>query len=107
MPLCATPIGSLRALCWRQRAAASTSLNFVMSGRFRFGVVATPQTTVGNITGNWQRQARRAEELRYSPRLMPGGMHRPAPLPTLPLPAAPPPALPVRTLLHDPPLPAA
>ncbi len=58
------------------------------SGRFRFGVVATPQTTVGNITGNWQRQARRAEELGYSSVLMPDGMRLPAPMPTLAFAAA-------------------
>src|SRR5258708_17792625 len=59
-----------------------------MSGRFRFGVVAAPQTTVGNITGNWQRQARRAEELGYSSVLMPDGMQLPSPMPTLAFAAA-------------------
>src|SRR5258708_15705754 len=54
-----------------------------MSGRFRFGVVAAPQTTVGNITGNWQRQARRAEELGYSSVLMPAGLQLASPMPTL------------------------
>src|SRR5262249_177074 len=58
------------------------------SGRVRFGAVATPQTTVENITGNWQQQARRAEELGYSSVLMPDGMQLPAPMPTLAFAAA-------------------
>jgi alkanesulfonate monooxygenase SsuD/methylene tetrahydromethanopterin reductase-like flavin-dependent oxidoreductase (luciferase family) len=71
-----------------QRAAAGTSLNLVTSGRFRFGVVATPQTAVENIAGNWQRQARRAEELGYSGVLMPDGMQLLSPMPALAFAAA-------------------
>jgi probable F420-dependent oxidoreductase len=58
------------------------------SGRFRFGVVATPQTAVEDIAGSWQRQARRAEELGYSSVLMPDGMQLPSPMPTLAFAAA-------------------
>ena len=69
-------------------AAAGTSLDFVTSGRFRFGLVATPQSTVDNIAGNWQQQARRAEDLGYSSVLMPDGMQLPAPMPALAFAAA-------------------
>jgi alkanesulfonate monooxygenase SsuD/methylene tetrahydromethanopterin reductase-like flavin-dependent oxidoreductase (luciferase family) len=58
------------------------------SGRFRFGVVATPQTGVEDIAGSWQRQARQAEELGYSSVLMPDGMQLPSPMPTLAFAAA-------------------
>jgi len=58
------------------------------SGRFRFGVVATPQTAVQDIGGSWQRQARRAEELGYSSVLMPDGLQLPSPMPTLAFAAA-------------------
>jgi alkanesulfonate monooxygenase SsuD/methylene tetrahydromethanopterin reductase-like flavin-dependent oxidoreductase (luciferase family) len=58
------------------------------SGRFRFGVVATPQTAAPDMAGSWQRQARRAEELGYSSVLMPDGMQLPAPLPALAFAAA-------------------
>ena len=58
------------------------------SGRFRFGVVATPQTAVEDIVGSWQRQARRVEELGYSSVLMPDGMQLPSPMPTLAFAAA-------------------
>lgn len=71
-----------------RRAAAGVSLNVVTSDRFRFGVVATPQTTAENITGHWQRQAQRAEELGYSSVLMPDGMQLPSPIPTLAFAAA-------------------
>jgi alkanesulfonate monooxygenase SsuD/methylene tetrahydromethanopterin reductase-like flavin-dependent oxidoreductase (luciferase family) len=60
----------------------------VTSDRFRFGAVATPQTAGENITGNWQQQARRAEDLGYSSVLMPDGMQLPAPMPTLAFAAA-------------------
>jgi alkanesulfonate monooxygenase SsuD/methylene tetrahydromethanopterin reductase-like flavin-dependent oxidoreductase (luciferase family) len=60
----------------------------VTSGRFRFGVVATPPADVENIAGSWQRQARRAEELGYSSVLMPDGMQLPSPVPTLAFAAA-------------------
>src|SRR5258708_36749665 len=73
-----------------QRAAAGASLNLVTRGRFRFGVVATPQTAVQDIAGNWQRQARRAEGLGYSGVLMPDGMQLPSPLLTLAFAAAAP-----------------
>jgi alkanesulfonate monooxygenase SsuD/methylene tetrahydromethanopterin reductase-like flavin-dependent oxidoreductase (luciferase family) len=69
-------------------AAAGTSLNLVTSGRFRFGVVATPQTAAGDIAGNWQRQARRAEELGYCSVLMPDGVQLPSPVPALAFAAA-------------------
>lgn len=55
------------------------------TGRFRFGVVATPQVASEDTGGAWQWQARRAEELGYSSVLMPDGMHLPAPMPTLAL----------------------
>jgi alkanesulfonate monooxygenase SsuD/methylene tetrahydromethanopterin reductase-like flavin-dependent oxidoreductase (luciferase family) len=47
------------------------------------GVVATLQTIGKNISGTWQRHARRAEELGYSNVLMPDGMALPSPMPTL------------------------
>ena len=73
-------------------------------GRFRFGVVATPQTTAENITGNWQQLARRAEELGYSSVLMPDGMRLPAPMPTLAFAAAATTALRVGTFVLASPL---
>jgi len=87
-----------------QRAAAGSSVDIVTSGRFRFGVVATPQTTVENVTGNWQRQARRAEELGYSSLLMPDGMQLPSPMPTLAFAAAATTALRVGTFVLASPL---
>jgi alkanesulfonate monooxygenase SsuD/methylene tetrahydromethanopterin reductase-like flavin-dependent oxidoreductase (luciferase family) len=74
------------------------------SGRFRFGVVATPQTAVEDIAGSWQRQARRAEELGYSSVLMPDGMQLPAPLPALAFAAAATTALRVGTFVLASPL---
>jgi len=74
------------------------------SGRFRFGVVATPQTAVADIAGSWQRQARRAEELGYSSVLMPDGMQLPSPLPTLAFAAAATTALRVGTFVLASPL---
>ena len=74
------------------------------SGRFRFGVVATPQTTVENIAGNWQQQARRAEELGYSSVLMPDGLQLPAPMPALAFAAATTTALRVGTFVLASPL---
>jgi len=76
----------------------------VASGRFRFGVVATPQTTVENIAGNWQQQARRAEELGYSSVLMPDGLQLPAPMPALAFAAATTTALRVGTFVLASPL---
>src|SRR5258708_727497 len=58
------------------------------SSRFRFGVVATPQAGASDVTGSWQRQARRAEELGYSSILMPDGLHLPSPMPALAFAAA-------------------
>jgi alkanesulfonate monooxygenase SsuD/methylene tetrahydromethanopterin reductase-like flavin-dependent oxidoreductase (luciferase family) len=63
-------------------------VNLMTGGGFRFGVVATPQTAVKNMTENWQRQVRRAEELGYSSVLMPDGMQLPAPMLTLAFAAA-------------------
>jgi alkanesulfonate monooxygenase SsuD/methylene tetrahydromethanopterin reductase-like flavin-dependent oxidoreductase (luciferase family) len=60
----------------------------VTSGRFRFGVVATPQAGAGDVTGGWQEQARRAEELGYSAVLMPDGLQLPSPMPALAFAAA-------------------
>jgi alkanesulfonate monooxygenase SsuD/methylene tetrahydromethanopterin reductase-like flavin-dependent oxidoreductase (luciferase family) len=60
----------------------------VTSDRFRFGVVATPQTSVENIADMWQQQARRAEQLGYSSVLMPDGLQLPSPMPALALAAA-------------------
>jgi alkanesulfonate monooxygenase SsuD/methylene tetrahydromethanopterin reductase-like flavin-dependent oxidoreductase (luciferase family) len=57
-------------------------------GRFRFGVVATPQVAGDDMAGNWQRQALRAEDLGYSSVLMPDGMQLPSPIPTLAFAAA-------------------
>jgi alkanesulfonate monooxygenase SsuD/methylene tetrahydromethanopterin reductase-like flavin-dependent oxidoreductase (luciferase family) len=74
------------------------------SGRFRFGVVATPQTAVADIAGGWQRQARRAEELGYSSVLMPDGLQLPSPLPTLAFAAAATTALRVGTFVLASPL---
>jgi alkanesulfonate monooxygenase SsuD/methylene tetrahydromethanopterin reductase-like flavin-dependent oxidoreductase (luciferase family) len=74
------------------------------SGRFRFGVVATPQTAVADIAGSWQRQARRAEELGYSSVLMPDGLQLPSPLPTLAFAAAATTALRVGTFVLASPL---
>jgi alkanesulfonate monooxygenase SsuD/methylene tetrahydromethanopterin reductase-like flavin-dependent oxidoreductase (luciferase family) len=65
-----------------------TSLNLVTSGGFRFGVVATPQVGGQDVAGNWQRQARRAEELGYSSVLMPDGVQLPSPMATLAFAAA-------------------
>ena len=93
-----------RATVGMQRAAAGTSLNLVTSGRFRFGVVATPQAAIEDIAGNWQRQARRAEELGYSSVLMPDGMQLPSPVPTLALAAAATTALRVGTFVLASPL---
>jgi len=76
----------------------------VTSGRFRFGVVATPQTAAEDIAGNWQRQARRAEELGYSSVLMPDGMQLPSPMPTLAFAAAATTALRVGTFVLASPL---
>jgi len=76
----------------------------VTSGRFRFGVVATPQTAGQDIAGNWQRQARRAEELGYSSVLMPDGMQLPSPMPTLAFAAAATTALRVGTFVLASPL---
>jgi probable F420-dependent oxidoreductase len=67
---------------------ASASLNLVTSDRFRFGVVATPQTAAPNIADTWKQQARRAEQLGYSSVLMPDGLQLPSPMPTLALAAA-------------------
>jgi alkanesulfonate monooxygenase SsuD/methylene tetrahydromethanopterin reductase-like flavin-dependent oxidoreductase (luciferase family) len=88
----------------RRHEAADISLNLVTSGRFRFGAVAIPQTTVENITRNWQQQARRAEELGYSSVLMPDGMQLPAPMPTLAFAAAATTALRVGTFVLASPL---
>jgi alkanesulfonate monooxygenase SsuD/methylene tetrahydromethanopterin reductase-like flavin-dependent oxidoreductase (luciferase family) len=74
------------------------------SGRFRFGVVATPQTAVADIAGSWQRQARRAEELGYSSVLMPDGLQLMSPLPTLAFAAAATTALRVGTFVLASPL---
>lgn len=93
-----------RSAVGMQRAAAGTNLNLVTSGRFRFGVVATPQTAVEDIAGNWQRQARRAEELGYSSVLMPDGMQLPSPMPTLALAAVATTALRVGTFVLASPL---
>jgi alkanesulfonate monooxygenase SsuD/methylene tetrahydromethanopterin reductase-like flavin-dependent oxidoreductase (luciferase family) len=79
-------------------------VNLVTSGRFRFGAVATPQTNVENITGNWQQQARRAEELGYSSVLMPDGMQLPAPMLALAFAAAATTALRVGTFVLASPL---
>jgi len=76
----------------------------VTSSRFRFGVVATPQATGENITGSWQRQARRAEELGYSSVLMPDGMQLLSPMPTLAFAAAATTALRVGTFVLASPL---
>jgi alkanesulfonate monooxygenase SsuD/methylene tetrahydromethanopterin reductase-like flavin-dependent oxidoreductase (luciferase family) len=67
-------------------------------------VVATPQTAVEDIAGNWQRQARRAEELGYSSVLMPDGMQLPSPIPTLAFAAAATAALRVATFVLASPL---
>jgi alkanesulfonate monooxygenase SsuD/methylene tetrahydromethanopterin reductase-like flavin-dependent oxidoreductase (luciferase family) len=67
-------------------------------------VVATPQTAVEDIAGNWQRQARRAEELGYSSVLMPDGMQLPSPIPTLAFAAAATAALRVGTFVLASPL---
>jgi alkanesulfonate monooxygenase SsuD/methylene tetrahydromethanopterin reductase-like flavin-dependent oxidoreductase (luciferase family) len=74
------------------------------SGRFRFGVVATPQTAVADIAGSWQRQARRVEELGYASVLMPDGLQLPSPLPTLAFAAAATTALRVGTFVLASPL---
>ena len=74
------------------------------SGRFRFGVVATPQTAAEDIAGNWQQQARQAEELGYSSVLMPDGMQLPSPMPTLAFAAAATTALRVGTFVLASPL---
>ena len=67
---------------------AGVSLDVVTSGRFRFGVVATPQASARDVTGSWQQQARQAEELGYSSVLMPDGLHLPSPMPALAFAAA-------------------
>jgi alkanesulfonate monooxygenase SsuD/methylene tetrahydromethanopterin reductase-like flavin-dependent oxidoreductase (luciferase family) len=58
------------------------------SGRFRFGLVATPQASARDVTESWQRQARRAEELGYCSVLMPDGLHLLSPMPALAFAAA-------------------
>lgn len=69
------------------------------SGRFRFGVVATPQAGAGDLTGDWQGQARRAEELGYSTLLMPDGLQLLSPMPALAFAAAATTALRVSTFV--------
>lgn len=81
-----------------------TSLNTVTNDRFRFGVVATPQIAAGNITADWQRQARRAEELGYGSVLMPDGPQLPSPMPALAFAAAATTALRVGTFVLASPL---
>jgi alkanesulfonate monooxygenase SsuD/methylene tetrahydromethanopterin reductase-like flavin-dependent oxidoreductase (luciferase family) len=79
-------------------------VSLVTSGRFRFGVVATPQTGAEDVAGHWQRQARRAEELGYSSVLMPDGMQLPSPMPALAFAAAATTALRVGTFVLASPL---
>jgi len=79
-------------------------VSLVTSGRFRFGVVATPQTAVEDVAGTWQRQAKRAEELGYSSVLMPDGMQLPSPMPALAFAAAATTALRVGTFVLASPL---
>jgi alkanesulfonate monooxygenase SsuD/methylene tetrahydromethanopterin reductase-like flavin-dependent oxidoreductase (luciferase family) len=78
---------------------AAVSLDVVTSGRFRFGVVATPQASARDVAGSWQRQARRAEELGYSSVLMPDGLQLPSPMPALAFAAAATTALQVGTFV--------
>lgn len=74
------------------------------SDRFRFGVVATPQIAAGDITADWQQQARRAEELGYGSVLMPDGLQLPSPMPALAFAAAATTALRVGTFVLASPL---
>jgi alkanesulfonate monooxygenase SsuD/methylene tetrahydromethanopterin reductase-like flavin-dependent oxidoreductase (luciferase family) len=60
----------------------------VTSGRFRFGMVATPQAGAEEIAGSWQEQARRAEDLGYFTLLMPDGLQLVSPMPALAFAAA-------------------
>jgi alkanesulfonate monooxygenase SsuD/methylene tetrahydromethanopterin reductase-like flavin-dependent oxidoreductase (luciferase family) len=76
----------------------------VTSGQFRFGVVATPQATGEDISGDWQRQAQRAEELGYRSVLMPDGMQLLSPVPALAFAAAATTALRVGTFVLASPL---
>src|SRR5215469_1616413 len=86
------------------RHPGAGTVTLVTSGRFRFGVVATPQTAAEDIAGNWQQQARQAEELGYSSVLMPDGMQLPSPMPTLAFAAAATTALRVGTFVLASPL---
>jgi len=86
------------------RHPGAGSVTLVTSGRFRFGVVATPQTAVEDIAGHWQRRARRAEELGFSSVLMPDGMQLPSPMPALAFAAAATTALRVGTFVLASPL---
>lgn len=80
------------------------SLNIVTSDRFRFGFVATPQIAAGDITADWQQQARRAEELGYGSVLMPDGLQLLSPMPALAFAAAATTALRVGTFVLASPL---
>src|SRR5215469_12288773 len=86
------------------RHPGAGTVTLVTSGRFRFGVVATPQTAVEDIAGHWQRRVRRAEELGFSSVLMPDGMQLPSPMPALAFAAAATTALRVGTFVLASPL---
>ena len=81
-----------------------SNLSIVTTGWFRFGVVATPQVAGEDPGEDWQRQARRVEELGYSSVLLPDGLHLPAPMPTLAFAAAATKALRVGTFVLASPL---